>query len=88
MGTSGKEGIYKGRRGDKRGRCQKNIINQSNLLLYPSRLSPWTKKRREAMSKKLQTMRSSGSELDFDRPNLEDYLPTGSIHEPNGKLRL
>ncbi|KAF3958219.1 hypothetical protein CMV_016848 [Castanea mollissima] len=29
------------------------------------------------------------SELDLDRPNLEDYLPSGSsIQEPRGKLRL
>ncbi|OMO77600.1 Phospholipid/glycerol acyltransferase [Corchorus capsularis] len=32
---------------------------------------------------------SSSSELDLDRPNIEDYLPSGSsIHEPRGKLRL
>ncbi|KAG8497782.1 hypothetical protein CXB51_007261 [Gossypium anomalum] len=31
----------------------------------------------------------SSSELDLDRPNIEDYLPSGSsIHEPLGKLRL
>lgn len=35
---------------------------------------------------KLQT---SSSELDLDRPNIEDYLPSGSsIHEPRGELRL
>ncbi|RVX12070.1 Glycerol-3-phosphate acyltransferase 9 [Vitis vinifera] len=31
---------------------------------------------------------SSSSELDLDRPNLEDYLPSGSMQEPRGKLRL
>ena len=32
---------------------------------------------------------SSELELDLDRPNLEDYLPSGSsIQEPRGKLRL
>ncbi|XP_021903758.1 glycerol-3-phosphate acyltransferase 3 isoform X1 [Carica papaya] len=32
---------------------------------------------------------SSSSELDLDRPNIEDYLPSGSsIQEPHGKLRL
>ncbi|XWS62575.1 hypothetical protein CRYUN_Cryun06bG0022800 [Craigia yunnanensis] len=31
----------------------------------------------------------SSSELDLDRPNIEDYLPSGSsIQEPRGKLRL
>ncbi|KAK4491477.1 hypothetical protein RD792_002231 [Penstemon davidsonii] len=37
------------------------------------------------MSNKLN---SSSSELDLDRPNIEDYLPSGSIQEPIGKLRL
>lgn len=31
---------------------------------------------------------TSRSELELDRPNLEDYLPPGSIHEPLGKLCL
>ncbi|XP_058191394.1 glycerol-3-phosphate acyltransferase 9-like [Rhododendron vialii] len=31
---------------------------------------------------------TSSSELDFDRPNIEDYLPSGSIQEPRGKIRL
>ncbi|KAI4367345.1 hypothetical protein MLD38_023093 [Melastoma candidum] len=35
------------------------------------------------------TLKLSSSELDLDRPNIEDYLPSGSsIHEPRGKLRL
>ncbi|KAJ0076760.1 hypothetical protein Patl1_35926 [Pistacia atlantica] len=34
-------------------------------------------------------LRSPSSELDLDRPNIEDYLPSGSsIPEPRGKLRL
>ncbi|KAL0348544.1 UNVERIFIED_CONTAM: Glycerol-3-phosphate acyltransferase 9 [Sesamum angustifolium] len=33
-------------------------------------------------------LNTSSSELDFDRPNIEDYLPSGSIQEPHGKLRL
>ncbi|KAJ4829740.1 Glycerol-3-phosphate acyltransferase 9 [Turnera subulata] len=34
-------------------------------------------------------LNTSSSELDLDRPNIEDYLPSGSsIHEPHGKLRL
>lgn len=34
-------------------------------------------------------LNSSASELDLDRPNIEDYLPSGSsIQEPTGKLRL
>ncbi|WCJ39994.1 glycerol-3-phosphate acyltransferase 9 [Euphorbia peplus] len=34
-------------------------------------------------------LKSSSSELDLDRPNIEDYLPSGiSIQEPHGKLRL
>ncbi|CAN1770754.1 Glycerol-3-phosphate acyltransferase 9 [Linum perenne] len=34
-------------------------------------------------------LNSSSSELDPDRPNIEDYLPSGSsIHELHGKLRL
>ncbi|KAI3441168.1 uncharacterized protein J3R85_002405 [Psidium guajava] len=34
-------------------------------------------------------LKTSSSELDLDRPNIEDYLPSGSsIHEPRGKLRL
>nr|XP_007158919.1 hypothetical protein PHAVU_002G192800g [Phaseolus vulgaris]ESW30913.1 hypothetical protein PHAVU_002G192800g [Phaseolus vulgaris] len=34
--------------------------------------------------------KSSSSELDLDRPNIEDYLPSGSSvqHERQGKLRL
>ncbi|XP_058723392.1 glycerol-3-phosphate acyltransferase 9 [Vicia villosa] len=36
------------------------------------------------------TLKPSSSELDFDRPNLEDYLPSGVAiqQEPCGKLRL
>ncbi|KAJ7978691.1 glycerol-3-phosphate acyltransferase 3-like [Quillaja saponaria] len=35
-------------------------------------------------------LKLSSSELDLDRPNIEDYLPSGSIiqQEPHGKLRL
>ncbi|XP_038888699.1 glycerol-3-phosphate acyltransferase 9 [Benincasa hispida] len=34
-------------------------------------------------------LNSSASELDLDRPNIEDYLPSGSsIQEPTAKLRL
>ncbi|CAI0469029.1 unnamed protein product [Linum tenue] len=34
-------------------------------------------------------LNTSSSELDLDRPNIEDYLPSGtSIHEPHGQLRL
>jgi len=34
-------------------------------------------------------LKTSSSELDLDRPNIEDYLPSGSsIQEPIGKLRL
>ncbi|KAL9328909.1 hypothetical protein ACSQ67_003912 [Phaseolus vulgaris] len=35
-------------------------------------------------------LKSSSSELDLDRPNIEDYLPSGSSvqHERQGKLRL
>ncbi|CAJ1935761.1 unnamed protein product [Sphenostylis stenocarpa] len=35
-------------------------------------------------------LKSSSSELDLDRPNIEDYLPSGSSvqHERHGKLRL
>ncbi|XP_059647402.1 glycerol-3-phosphate acyltransferase 9 [Cornus florida] len=36
----------------------------------------------------MSKMKSSSSELDFDRPNIEDYLPSGSIPEPHGQLRL
>lgn len=36
----------------------------------------------------MSKLNTSSSELDLDRPNLEDYLPSGSIHEPRGKLRL
>ncbi|OIT08681.1 hypothetical protein A4A49_23419 [Nicotiana attenuata] len=36
----------------------------------------------------MNKLKTSSSELDLDRPNLEDYLPTGSIPEPHGKLRL
>lgn len=33
--------------------------------------------------------KTSSIELDLDRPNIEDYLPSGSsIQEPRGKLRL
>ncbi|XP_022969136.1 glycerol-3-phosphate acyltransferase 9 [Cucurbita maxima] len=35
------------------------------------------------------SLNTSRSELDLDRPNIEDYLPSGSsIQEPTGKLRL
>lgn len=36
------------------------------------------------------TPKSSSSELDLDRPNIEDYLPSGSTiqQEPHGKLFL
>ncbi|GKV23903.1 hypothetical protein SLEP1_g33580 [Rubroshorea leprosula] len=35
------------------------------------------------------TLKISSFELDLDRPNIEDYLPSGSsIQEPRGKLRL
>ncbi|KAI8533249.1 hypothetical protein RHMOL_Rhmol11G0282900 [Rhododendron molle] len=37
---------------------------------------------------KMSQLNTSSSELDFDRPNIEDYLPTGSIQEPRGKIRL
>lgn len=35
-------------------------------------------------------LKSSSSELDLDRPNIEDYLPSGAAiqQEPRGKLRL
>lgn len=35
-------------------------------------------------------LNSSSSELDLDRPNIEDYLPSGSSiqQEPHGELRL
>ncbi|KAE9448643.1 hypothetical protein C3L33_19457, partial [Rhododendron williamsianum] len=36
----------------------------------------------------MSKMNSSSSELDLDRPNIEDYLPYGCIQEPNGELRL
>ncbi|GER55220.1 glycerol-3-phosphate acyltransferase [Striga asiatica] len=36
----------------------------------------------------MSKLKVSSSELDFDRPNIEDYLPSGSIQEPHGKLRL
>ncbi|GAU24125.1 hypothetical protein TSUD_83600 [Trifolium subterraneum] len=36
------------------------------------------------------TLKSSSSELDLDRPNIEDYLPSGAAiqQEPRGKFRL
>ncbi|KAK8617767.1 hypothetical protein V6N13_080673 [Hibiscus sabdariffa] len=41
------------------------------------------------MSSSEAKLKPSSSELDLDRPNIEDYLPSGaSIHEPHGKLRL
>ncbi|KAG6589042.1 Glycerol-3-phosphate acyltransferase 9, partial [Cucurbita argyrosperma subsp. sororia] len=41
------------------------------------------------MSGAAASLKSSASELDLDRPNIEDYLPSGSsIQEPTGKLRL
>ncbi|KAI8023318.1 Glycerol-3-phosphate acyltransferase 9 [Camellia lanceoleosa] len=36
----------------------------------------------------MSKLNKSSSELDLDRPNIEDYLPSGSIQEPHGKLRL
>ncbi|KAI3447892.1 hypothetical protein Pfo_004557 [Paulownia fortunei] len=36
----------------------------------------------------MSKLNTSSSELDLDRPNIEDYLPSGSIQEPHGKLRL
>ncbi|KAI7752129.1 hypothetical protein M8C21_031653 [Ambrosia artemisiifolia] len=38
--------------------------------------------------KKMSKLSTSSSELDLDRPNIEDYLPTDSIHQPHTKLRL
>ncbi|KAE8654359.1 lysM domain-containing GPI-anchored protein 2 [Hibiscus syriacus] len=41
------------------------------------------------MSSSQGKLKPSSSELDLDRPNIEDYLPSGaSIQEPHGKLRL
>ncbi|KAG5526887.1 hypothetical protein RHGRI_032970 [Rhododendron griersonianum] len=37
---------------------------------------------------KMSQLNTSSSVLDFDRPNIEDYLPSGSIQEPRGKIRL
>ncbi|XP_057526119.1 glycerol-3-phosphate acyltransferase 9-like isoform X1 [Amaranthus tricolor] len=39
-------------------------------------------------SKRKTVLTTVSSELDLDRPNIEDYLPSGSLHEPHGKLRL
>ncbi|KAL6561020.1 Glycerol-3-phosphate acyltransferase 9 [Orobanche gracilis] len=36
----------------------------------------------------MSKLNTSSSELDLDRPNIEDYLPSGLIQEPHGKLRL
>ncbi|KAL7237770.1 hypothetical protein ACSBR2_003967 [Camellia fascicularis] len=36
----------------------------------------------------MSKLNKSSSALDLDRPNIEDYLPSGSIQEPHGKLRL
>ncbi|KAL3637349.1 Glycerol-3-phosphate acyltransferase 9 [Castilleja foliolosa] len=36
----------------------------------------------------MSKLNTSSSELDLDRPNIEDYLPSGSIQEPHGTLRL
>ncbi|CAA0816809.1 glycerol-3-phosphate acyltransferase 9 [Striga hermonthica] len=36
----------------------------------------------------MSKLKVSSSELDFDRPNIEDYLPSGSIQESHAKLRL
>ncbi|KAL9996219.1 putative glycerol-3-phosphate 1-O-acyltransferase [Helianthus debilis subsp. tardiflorus] len=36
----------------------------------------------------MSKVNSPNMELDLDRPNIEDYLPTDSIHEPLEKLRL
>ncbi|KAH9622932.1 hypothetical protein KSS87_016615 [Heliosperma pusillum] len=33
-------------------------------------------------------LRRVGTELDLDRPNIEDYLPSESFTQPHGKLRL
>lgn len=45
-------------------------------------------KREEEEEEGMSKLNTSSSELDLDRPNLEDYLPSGSIQEPRGKLRL
>ncbi|KAK4477267.1 hypothetical protein RD792_016481 [Penstemon davidsonii] len=36
----------------------------------------------------MSKLNTSSPELDLDHPNIEDYLPSGSIQEPIGKLRL
>ncbi|KAK6121514.1 hypothetical protein DH2020_044744 [Rehmannia glutinosa] len=36
----------------------------------------------------MSKLNTSSSELDLDRPNIEDYLPSGSIQEPHGTLLL
>ncbi|KAK9757505.1 hypothetical protein RND81_01G166800 [Saponaria officinalis] len=33
-------------------------------------------------------LKQSKSEIDLDQPNIEDYLPIGSIHQPREKLKL
>ncbi|KAH7833601.1 hypothetical protein Vadar_008019 [Vaccinium darrowii] len=37
---------------------------------------------------KMNHLNASSSELDFDGPNIEDYLPSDSIQEPCDKIRL
>lgn len=61
------------------------MINVPSYLKLSNRNRRRKRRRREEEMSKLNT---SSSELDLDRPNLEDYLPSGSIHEPRGKLRL
>lgn len=48
------------------------------------------KKKKMSSSSGSGKLNSSSSELDLDRPNIEDYLPSGSSiqQEPHGKLRL
>ena len=47
-----------------------------------------TRRRRRRRMSGAGKLYSSNSELDLDRPNLEDYLPIGSIQEPPAQLRL
>ncbi|GJV58909.1 hypothetical protein Tco_1465009 [Tanacetum coccineum] len=36
----------------------------------------------------MSNLNASNLDLDLDQPNIEDYLPSVSIQEPLGKLRL
>ncbi|KAL0291464.1 UNVERIFIED_CONTAM: Glycerol-3-phosphate acyltransferase 9 [Sesamum radiatum] len=36
----------------------------------------------------MNKLNKSSSELDLDRPNIEDYLPSGSLQDSHPKLRL